>query len=77
MVDMSKLAKTSYRTSQLNSAQQTASSYRCCYIDLTTLPSLPSWKERPEEVLEVIRWARDNDAEAKRIAGNGQKFALE
>ena len=39
--------------------------------------SPPSWKERPEEVLEAIRWARENDTKAKRIAGNGQRLALE
>ena len=36
-----------------------------------------SWKERPEEVLEAITWARTHDEEARQIAANGQKLALE
>ena len=35
-----------------------------------------SWKERPEEVLEAIKWVRENDEEAERIAGNAQKLSL-
>ena len=41
-----------------------------CYLNL-------SWKERPEEILEVLKWAREHDAEAQRIAEAGQKVALE
>lgn len=36
----------------------------------------PSWKERPEDILEVLRWAREHDDEARRIAHNGQMLAL-
>ena len=48
-----------------------------CAISYICAPPPPSWKERPEEVLEAIRWVRENDAEAERIAGNAQRLAVE
>jgi hypothetical protein len=37
---------------------------------------IPIWNKFPEEALAAVKWARENDDEAKRIAENGQKFAL-
>ena len=36
-----------------------------------------SWKDGPEDLLQVLQWARDNGEQARQIAANGQRLALE
>ena len=37
---------------------------------------IPVWEKVPEEAVEAVKWAKANDAEASRIAANGQRFAV-
>jgi len=37
---------------------------------------LPFWKDRADDILDVLQWAREHDADAKRIAAEAQKLAL-
>ena len=34
------------------------------------------WVKNSDDILEAVNWAKANDDEARRIAANGQKFAL-
>lgn len=36
---------------------------------------VPVWQKRPEEILDAVRWAREHDAEAHKIARAGAAFA--
>lgn len=44
---------------------------------MPTLPYIQFWRpgHGPEDVLEELAWARDNDEEAQRIAVRGQELA--
>ena len=37
---------------------------------------IPFWKERPEDILEGLAWARQDDARAREVARKGREFAL-
>ena len=34
------------------------------------------WNSTPDDIAEAVNWAKANDDEARRIAANGQQFAL-
>ncbi|GAX76168.1 hypothetical protein CEUSTIGMA_g3612.t1 [Chlamydomonas eustigma] len=37
---------------------------------------IPFWKERPEEILDALKWARENELQAQRIALQAREVAL-
>lgn len=51
---------------QYNHDHRTDAWYMCAYC---------SWKQRPDDALEVVEWANSHDADAARIAAAGQELA--
>ncbi|KAG1677239.1 hypothetical protein FOA52_013438 [Chlamydomonas sp. UWO 241] len=54
------------------------SGYRAFYHHLLKphVHYVPFWKERPDDALQVLAWARSNDAKARTIGEAGQALAL-